>query len=42
MEWKDWCRQAVGHVRFRPDRRAIERELTAHYEDHRLDLERIG
>ena len=42
MEWKDWCRQAVGHVRFRPDRKAIERELTAHYEDHRLDLERVG
>ena len=42
MEWKDWCDRAVGHVRFRPDRKAIERELTEHYMDHRQDLRRIG
>ena len=42
MEWKDWCDRAVGHVRFRPDRKAIERELTDHYMDHRQDLRRIG
>ena len=42
MEWRDWCDRAVGHVRFRPDRKAIERELTDHYMDHRQDLRRIG
>ena len=40
--WAFWCARVLGHVRFKPDRKAIERELTAHYEDHRLDLERIG
>ena len=42
MDWKEWCARAVGHVRFKPDRLAIERELTDHYEDHRRDLVRIG
>ena len=40
--WAFWCARVLGHIRFKPDRKAIERELTAHYEDHRLDLERVG
>ncbi len=37
----DWQDRVVTQVRFRPDRTAIERELTAHYEDHVRDLERL-
>lgn len=38
----DWVAEVLDCVRFRPDRRAIHRELEAHYEDHVKDLERIG
>lgn len=37
-----WVAEALDCVRFRPDRKAIRRELEAHYEDHVKDLERIG
>ena len=40
-DFRDWCRQVTDQVRFKPDREAIERELTAHYEDHVRDLERL-
>lgn len=40
--WQSWRDAAVGQIRFRPDRERVARELDAHYEDHRLDLERIG
>lgn len=39
--FQKWCRQVTDQVRFRPDRAAIEKELTAHYEDHVRDLERL-
>ena len=42
MDWKEWCSRTVSHVRFKPDRKTIEKELTDHYEDHKRDLERIG
>lgn len=37
-----WCDDVVQQVRFRPDRAAIGRELTDHYQDHVRDLERVG
>ena len=37
----DWREQVVEQVRFRPDRKAIARELTAHFQDHVRDLERL-
>lgn len=37
-----WQGEVLKHIRFKPDRPAIERELTAHYMDHVADLERIG
>ena len=37
----DWREQVVEQVRFKPDRKAIAAELTAHYEDHVRDLERL-
>ena len=40
--WQSWRDTAVGQIRFGPDRERVARELDAHYEDHRLDLERIG
>ena len=40
--WRGWCRAAVEQVRFRPDHDAIAKELAAHLEDHRADLERLG
>ena len=40
--WRGWCGTAVEQVRFRPDHAAIARELAAHLEDHRADLERLG
>ena len=40
--WPQWRDQALEQVRFRPDRWAIGQELTAHYEDHCRDLERVG
>lgn len=36
-----WRAAVVAEVRFRPDREAIAKELTAHYEDHVRDLERL-
>ena len=41
-EFGRWCDTATRQVRFRPDRGAIQRELTAHYQDHVRDLERVG
>ena len=40
--FETWRDTVVQQVRFKPDRRAISRELTAHYEDHVRDLERVG
>lgn len=37
-----WQGEVLKHIRFKPDRPAIEKELTAHYMDHVADLERIG
>lgn len=37
-----WVTEVLECVRFRPDRKAIQLELEAHYEDHVKDLERIG
>ena len=41
-EFYKWRDAVVEQVRFRPDRDAIAKELTAHYEDHVRDLERLG
>lgn len=41
-EFRRWCDAVTDQVRFRPDRRAIAAELTAHYQDHVQDLERVG
>ena len=40
--WRGWCRAAVEQVRFWPDHDSIAKELAAHLEDHRADLERLG
>ena len=37
-----WCDTVADQVRFKPDRKAIAKELAAHYEDHVRDLERVG
>lgn len=37
----DWRERVVEQVRFKPDRKDIAAELTAHYEDHVRDLERL-
>lgn len=37
-----WREAVTDRVRFWPDRDAIAQELTAHYEDHVKDLERLG
>ena len=37
----DWRDQVTAQVRFKPDRQVIAAELTAHYEDHVRDLERL-
>lgn len=39
--FRNWCTQVTDQVRFWPDRKAIVQELTAHYEDHVRDLERL-
>lgn len=39
--FRKWCGQVTDQVRFKPDRAAIAKELTAHYEDHVRDLERL-
>lgn len=41
-EFRSWRATVVAQVRFWPDRAAIEKELTDHYEDHVRDLERVG
>lgn len=38
-DFQNWRATVVAQVRFKPDRAAIEQELTAHYEDHVRDLE---
>lgn len=40
--WNDWCAAVLREVRFQPDHKAIRRELLAHLEDGRADLERLG
>lgn len=41
MNFTGWVEQVCGCVRFQPDRKAIRKELWAHYEDHCRDLERL-
>lgn len=41
MNFIGWVEQVCGCVRFWPDRKAIRKELWAHYEDHCRDLERL-
>ena len=33
ISWKSWAFQACAHIRFKPDREAVEEELLAHLED---------
>ena len=40
-DFRSWRDRVITQVRFRPDRNSIARELTAHYEDHVRDLERL-
>lgn len=40
--WNAWCAAVLREVRFRPDHPAIRKELMAHLEDGRADLERLG
>lgn len=40
--WESWCGAVLEQVRFWPDHKAIRRELLAHLEDGRADLERLG
>ena len=40
-EFQAWVDAVCGEVRFRPDRKAIEKELRIHYEDHCKALERL-
>lgn len=40
--WRGWVREVLEQVRFRPDHRAIQKELTAHLEDARADFVRLG
>ena len=42
QEFYRWRDTVVEQVRFRPDRAAVAKELTAHYVDHVKDLERLG
>lgn len=42
MDFEHWKKDVVKRVRFRPDRRAIGEELSAHYEDSLKDYLRIG
>lgn len=41
-DWQNWCERVLRMVRFQPDHEAIARELMAHMEDGRADLERLG
>lgn len=38
----DWVSTVTQQIRFAPDRKAIEQELTAHYEDHKQALLDLG
>lgn len=40
--WRDWMREVLEQVRFRPDHKDIQKELLAHLEDGRADLVRLG
>ena len=40
-DFLNWRATVLERVRFKPDRAAIAAELTAHYEDHVRDLERL-
>lgn len=40
--WREWVRAVLEQVRFRPDHKAIQKELLAHLEDGRADLVRLG
>lgn len=40
-DFRSWQATALAQVRFKPDRESIAQELTAHYEDHVRDLERL-
>ena len=40
-DFRSWQATALAQVRFKPDRESIAQELTAHYEDHVQDLERL-
>ena len=40
--FEQWCREVTVRVRFAPDRAAIKKELTAHYEDSVADFIRVG
>ena len=39
--FSDWRDKVTAQVRFWPDRESIAKELTAHYDDHVRDLERL-
>ena len=41
-DWQLWRDAVLEQVRFWPDHRAIQKEVDAHYEDHKKDLERLG
>lgn len=41
-DFSHWCAQVLRCVHFSPDRKAIEQELSAHYEDSVRDYERVG
>ena len=41
-DWQLWRDAVLNQVRFWPDHKAIQKELDAHYEDHKKDLERLG
>ncbi len=36
--FSQWCRQATGQIRYKPDRQAVYDELMAHLQDHRDSL----
>lgn len=40
--WRDWAARACSHIRFRPDRAAVEKELLAHLEDEATALLESG
>lgn len=39
---RDWCEQACRQIRFRPDRKAVRRELSGHMEDEYRALRASG